>query len=141
MKSRKRIEVLRALCEEPDPDDGIDPRDLDTSRGSKRNKKDRKAMQLCRQVLHALSLALASECHDDLLLDVDVMAVEPAPDATHLRVIVNASRLAGQAGLDKILQRLERRQGRLRHEVAAAITRKKTPTLSFEVVMRQEEPS
>src|SRR5439155_5281464 len=66
-------------------DDGVD-----VYRGFGRrllHKHDRKTRQLCRQAQRALMLALAG-CGDPVLQSVCIQAVEPAPDASRLRVIV-----------------------------------------------------
>lgn len=105
---------------------------LEGSRSSRRGercaKQEQKAMQLCRQVQRVLNLTLAGECGDDLLRDLYVAEVLPAPDAGHLlvRVVVPDG-----AGMVEVLQRLERVSAKLRAEVARAITRKRAPELSF----------
>ncbi|MFO0593071.1 MAG: hypothetical protein U0441_36350 [Polyangiaceae bacterium] len=63
--------------------------------------------------------------------DVWIEAVEPAPDASRLAVIV---RCPPDAEPPKIEESLARMAGLLRTEVAQAITRKRAPTLHFEVL-------
>ena len=89
---------------------------------------ERKARQFCRQVQRALNLALADRHTDDGLSDLFVEDVSPAPDCGHLLVlvVVPAERLVSEA-----LGSLRRDAPRLRSEVAAAITRKRAPELSF----------
>jgi len=102
-----------------------------TNRNSVRhNKSDRKTQQLCRQVQRALSLALAGECYDDVLRELYVEAVLPAPDASRLlvRVVIPAH---VEVALADVLERLDRARGRLRQLVAEAITRKRAPELDF----------
>ena len=89
-----------------------------------------KAAQLCSQVQEALSLALAA-IEDEILLDLYVLSVTPAPDAKRLRVTVD---VAGGHERDEVLERIDRHMGRLRAEVTSAIHRKKTPALVFEVM-------
>ncbi len=89
-----------------------------------------KAAQLCSQVREALSLALAA-VEDDVLLDLFVLDVTPAPDSGRLRVTVDVD---GGHDHAHVLGRLDRHMGALRAEVASAIHRKKTPTLVFEVL-------
>ncbi len=105
--SRRR---LRSLCAEVHPDDGSDPRYFfRKSAGSE--KLGHKAHQLCRQVLEIL---------DSLLIDLAVVAVDPAPDSAHLLVTVTP-RLPGDTGEPaEILARLDHASGWLRSEVAAA---------------------
>lgn len=91
---------------------------------------ERKERQLCRQVQEALGEALAT-AREPLLWDVWIEAVEPAPDASRLAVIVRCPH-----GTDpsRIEESLSRAAGLLRTEVAQAITRKRAPTLHFEVL-------
>lgn len=84
----------------------------------------------------ALSLALA-DIDDDVILDLSVVDVVPAPDATRLAVQMYAP--AG-SDLEEMLARLERYMGRLRSDVASAIHRKKTPSLVFVFVVPDQEP-
>ena len=112
--------------------DGKDPRfDSDGSRSSPVN---RKALQLAAQVERTLVQVFAGECADDVLCDLRVEAVRPAPDSAHLMVMLSP----GDRGssLESILEHLGRVSGRLRRDVAAAIHRKKAPELSFRVVQR-----
>lgn len=91
---------------------------------------DRKERQLCRQVQEAVGEALAT-VDDDVLLDVWVAGVTPAPDASRLAVLI---RLPEGANPDLVKERLARVSGYLRTEVAQAITRKRAPTLAFELL-------
>ena len=100
-----------------------------------RRRRSHKTAQLCRQVFRAVSLAL-SECTDDLLRDLIVHDVRPAPDASRMLVYVEFSVAAAQAGahVADAMERLASANGFLRREVAAAITRKRAPELMFIVV-------
>ena len=91
---------------------------------------DRKERQLCRQVQEAVGEAL-STLDDDVLSAVWVAGVEPAPDASRLAVLVRAPRDADPELVKAMLARVG---GYLRTEVAHAITRKRAPTLTFEVL-------
>ena len=109
-----------------------------------------KVAQLCQQISEALSLAFACSA-DATLRDLSVVSVGPAPDASRLLVTVNGSDDTGQApsaGLsederdyvrerqhDQILDKLQTARGYLRSEVAGAIHRKRTPDLSFRVLV------
>ncbi|HWE40346.1 MAG TPA: ribosome-binding factor A [Isosphaeraceae bacterium] len=129
---RPRRKVLRSLCAEVHPDDGVDPRER--ARSSGRKKAPRKGRQLCKQVAETLDGVLAGE-GDALLQSLRVVAVEPAPDLARLLVTV-ASALPG-AAIDPaaVLDHLGRAAGHLRSEVAAAITRRKAPSLAFRVAL------
>jgi len=89
---------------------------------------ERKARQFCRQVQRALNLALADRHADDGLNELFVEDVSPAPDSGHLlvHVVIPADRPVAD-----VLGALRRDAPRLRSEVAAAITRKRAPELSF----------
>ncbi len=91
---------------------------------------ERKERQLCRQVHEALGYALPA-LRDEILRDLWVIAVEPAPDAARLCAVVEAPR---GTSMEEVTARLDRAAGLLRTEVAQAITRKRTPTLTFRVV-------
>ena len=91
---------------------------------------DRKERQLCRQVQEALGEALSS-LDDSVLTDVWIDGVEPAPDASRLAVLLRVSR---DVDPERVKERLGRVSGYLRTEVAQAISRKRVPTLVFEVL-------
>jgi ribosome-binding factor A len=106
----------------------------DRDRGRKfEGGRDRKTLQLCRQVQRALSLALAGECGDELLRDAFVEDVEPLGGAGQLLVRVTVPPNAGAAP-GEVLARLAALAPRLRAVVAGEICRKRVPVLSFVVV-------
>lgn len=102
-----------------------------SGRESRNARADQKAIQLCRQVQRALDLALAGECGDDVLRDLWVESVVPAPDAAHLLVRLDVSGIRPGVSLAEILDRLGQARGRLRRAVTEAITRKRSPELTF----------
>ena len=112
------------------PDDGLDPR-FDRRAGRPAGK--RKTLQLCREARRTLSAVLAGECDDDVLRELTVLSVVPAPNAGRLLVTVALPPSAG-APAEEVLRRLLGVSGRLRSEVAAAVSRRKTPELAFRVV-------
>jgi ribosome-binding factor A len=91
----------------------------------------RKDLQLCAQVRDILWYILGSTVGDDSLADLQVMSVEPLPDATRLLVTVIAPK---EMDLTDATGRLQRATKAIRAEVAAAINRRKTPDLTFRVV-------
>lgn len=99
---------------------------------SRRNRHIKDA-QLCAQVRETLALALAETPEPDLL-ELFVLDVEPAPDASRLNVLVAAP---PERDPDAVRARLDAIVGRLRHEVATAVNRKKTPQLAFVVIPRE----
>jgi ribosome-binding factor A len=104
-----------------------------TGRGRGR-RTDRKTLQLCGQVADTLNYVLSGECYDDVLRNVYVVKVEPAPDASQLLVTVAPYDPNDPAPLDVILARLGHASGLLRREVAATISRRKAPQLLFRVL-------
>jgi ribosome-binding factor A len=128
-RPRSQIELL---CSEIGPEDGIDPRAI--RRESPPSRAGRKTLQLCKQVERALCLALAGEFDDPVLRDLDVLAVDPAPTSSRLRVTVCVNSSADPIDPTVLVAHLTRASGRLRCEIAASIHRKKTPELAFCVV-------
>lgn len=95
---------------------------------------DRKTKQLCRQVFQAISLALAGECDDEVLRELTVESVTPAPNASRLLVCValppaRPGETPPTPG--KVMEHLSLHSARLRRSVAAAVTRKRAPELTF----------
>jgi ribosome-binding factor A len=127
--SRKR---LRSLCAEVHPDDGSDPRVFFRKEGSA-GRRHHKARQLCRQVLEILDSLLSGHSSDDVLQDLAVVDVEPAPDAARLLVTVTPRPSDRPPDPAEILASLDRAAGWLRAEVAAEITRKRAPLLVYRV--------
>ncbi len=105
--------------------DGLDPR-YDRDEFPKKIA-NRKALQLCSQVKDVLNLALG-EMGDEVLQNMYVSDVIPAPDSTQLLVLLNAN-----GNPDVAQEHVQRAAGRLRLEVGRGINRKKVPQLRFEV--------
>lgn len=133
---------LRAVCGEVGPDDGVDPRELARARmrqhsgvrsgpGPAERGAGRKARQLSRQVAETLDAVLAGDTGDEVLRALRVVSATPAPDASRLLVTVAPRPPADRLDPAEVLARLARASGWLRTEVAAAITRKRAPALSF----------
>ena len=127
--SRKQ---MRSLCAEVHPDDGSDPREW-SRKGRPGERPRRKTLQLCSQVAEVLSDVLAGDCGDEMLQSLQVMAVDPAPDASRLLVTVSVPPALGSMDPGRVLEHLAHASGRLRCEVAASITRRRTPVLGFRV--------
>lgn len=95
----------------------------------------RKTLQLCRQVADTLNYVLSGDCGDELLQNLQVASVVPAPNASQLLVTVYPVAASGAAfDATEVQGRLLSIAGRLRSEVASSITRKKAPNLLFQVV-------
>ena len=107
-------------------------------RPSESARAQQKTAQLCRQVYRTLVAAIAG-IDEDELLDVNVESVEPSPDATRLLVVLRASRGITRERIAFIHHALDRHRGRLRGEVARAVTRKRAPELAFRVIIEPHE--
>ena len=129
MRSRKAVPRQSArLSPELGPDDGLDPRRFFDRRVAHQG--GRKALQLCRQIERALSMALG-DSQDDLLRELMVESVVPAPTSRRLLVTLVASNL--EASHADLLGRLHAATPWLRGEIATAICRKRVPELTFAV--------
>ncbi|MCO6437450.1 MAG: hypothetical protein J5J06_10215 [Phycisphaerae bacterium] len=126
--SKRNKEDLRAYSAELHPDDGIDPREDKKHTVDRTKKDDRKLQQLCKQVASVLRLVLPSL---DVLTDVAVVSVVPAPNAGRLRVIVAAPDTADR---QHIAMRIEHCSGYLRWEVGQAVARRRVPELVFSII-------
>ena len=90
-----------------------------------------KDLQLCAQVQEALYWVLGSTVGDETLAQLQVVAVEPLPDATRLLVTLTAP---ADMSLEDAMMRLQEATKAVRAEVASAIHRRKAPELAFRVV-------
>jgi ribosome-binding factor A len=125
---------LRALCTDLGPGDGSDPR-LENNLQPRRVP-NRKALQLCGQIERTLASVLTGECDDDVLRDLVVESVVPAPNASRVLVTVYLGTSAAEVPVPEVYEHLERARGRLRSEAAAAITRRRVPDLLFRLINR-----
>lgn len=131
--SRRQGEQMRALCEELREDDGIDPRRF-FKPSRMRDKEHRKAKQLCRQVHKTLDLVLSGEIHNESLNGLRIVSILPGTDSSRLLITVVADVDPANFHRQEIETGLATIEGKLRLAVAAAITRKKTPVLVFQVL-------
>lgn len=97
-----------------------------------------KALQLCKQVEHAASLALAIECESDALAGAFVASVEPAPDAGRLRIVVCLAAAVSAEGMVEARAALARGAASVRAEVARSIHRKRVPEIVFELRLPEQ---
>ncbi|HXS94199.1 MAG TPA: hypothetical protein VN736_06310 [Candidatus Limnocylindrales bacterium] len=102
--------------------------EADSGSRSSDRQAQRKTQQLCRQVERALNLAFADRDASDDIGGIFVDEVSPAPDCGRMlvHVVIPADRPVAN-----VIGALRRESPRLRTEVAAAITRKRAPELSF----------
>ena len=120
------------LAAEAGPEDGADPRAFHQKPWDAPKQAGRKARQLCGQVKNALHAALAA-CGDEVMQGLTVTGVEPAPHSGRLRVLITLP-ADGAVSLAAAETHLRRAAGKLRAEVAAAVSRRYTPELVFEVI-------
>jgi hypothetical protein len=119
---------LLSSCAELGAGDGRDPR-LDRREGSGKVP-NRKALQLCAQVTRTL-MGVFADCGDDVLRDLFIESVIPAPNAGRLLVTVRPAVLLETA---VVLEHLEHARAKLRSEAVAAIHRRRAPDLLFRVL-------
>jgi ribosome-binding factor A len=131
---RIRRKDLLSGCSDIGAQDGIDPR-LERREGPQAEG-DRKQRQLCGQVARTLSSLFAGECGDDVLRDLLVESVVPAPSSARLLVTVALAPTAQAVPAETIAEHLERARGLLRSEVAAAVVRRRAPDLVFCIAQR-----
>ncbi len=105
-KKPSRKDML-SVCKEIHPEDGIDPREL--VRKGRPRKDDRKARQLCRQVAETLSQVLSGECGDEILENLQILAVDPAPDASQLLITVQAGFLGEAIDRETVQRHIAKR--------------------------------
>jgi ribosome-binding factor A len=131
-RKRPSKQQLQSLCGEIHADDGIDPTEFFRP-ARKRDNSHRKAQQLCHQVADTLRLVLSGELGDELA-NLRVVSVSPAPDSSQLLVLVAPAFADSRVDADAVIASLNAAAGRLRSEVAAAITRRRAPKLLFQFV-------
>lgn len=102
-----------------------------TRRSGPTGRPDRKTLQLCEQVRHALEYALSGESNDDVLRMLYVAVVEPAPDADRLMVTVVPLTSDEHPDPAVVVTKLHAHAGALRTAVASAISRRKVPDLLY----------
>jgi ribosome-binding factor A len=137
---------VQRFCASISEEDGEDPHLRRRRRHLKRSRSidatdtrlERKVCQLCRQVAETLDAVLA-DCGDGVLRGLRVTTVMPYPNASRLLVTVAPfdGQLVPETAPHIVMEHLERASGHLRHEIAAAVTRKRAPLLQY----RLAEPS
>ena len=129
--NRRNRKAMESLCGELGCEDGADPRYY--FQAPRSNGHGRKAMQLCKQVSRALTYA-SSECDDDVIRELYIESVLPAPDQS--RLMVSVTPLAEELDQIQVLTKLGFVTPFLRNSVAQAINRKKVPELFFQYIPR-----
>ena len=137
--SRKKREQLLTMCGQLNEDDAVDPREYFRK---KYRAKDSQAQRLCKQVAETLSLVLSGEFADEILQSLDVFCVQPAPNTRRLLVVVQPKHeIRETITPELILTKLDCVSVYLRSEVAAAISRRKAPSLIFEIIWPNSDPA
>lgn len=133
-KKNKSIVSPADLCGQLGEDDQVDPREF-FDRRTRSSGKGRKSKQLCSQILRTLDATLVDgEC--EILESLRVEDVQPTGGSAQLLVLVSSDQPIESVSDDTIYAVLAEHSGRLRTEVAASITRKRTPNLIFRVLPR-----
>jgi ribosome-binding factor A len=130
-RKRSHSRDLLSSAAELGSDDGLDPKQLHGKQSwSESRQLNRKAQQLCGQVADALRVILPALA-DEVLQNLMVLSVEPAPHTGRLLVTVAGPVPTDVTDRDALTERLAKAGGRIRSEVAGAIHRRKTPELVF----------
>ncbi len=90
-----------------------------------------KDLQLAAQVRDELYWALGSIAGDEKLALLEVISVEPWPDASRLLVTLRAPTVQA---VENAMLRVQEAAKAIRQEIATAIHRRKVPELVFRVV-------
>lgn len=125
---------LFELCSQPGEDDGVDPRRSSGFQQHRDASRDRKTLQLCQQVAHAVEFVLVAQIHDDDLSGLHVMSVIPAAHRGKLLVTLTPGPIATNVSAAEIMAKVKDLSGKIRAEVCDSITRKITPELVFAYV-------
>lgn len=131
-RKRSRGQALLSGAAEIGPEDGTDPRRDHDRRDVHGKPSSRKAHQLCGQVRHAL-LVILPGLADEVLRNLTVVSVEPAPHTGRLLVTVAGPAPADATDPHAVSTHLLRAAGLIRSEVARAVHRRKAPELVFDV--------
>ncbi len=131
---RSRTGTAADLTDELTPDDGQDPKQFSDRRtwNDSTHKLSRKALQLCEQVKTSLHGIFAA-CADDVVRDLQILAVQPAPNTGRLLIAVAVTPTADAVSREAVVSHLHQVAGWVRSEVASAIHRRKAPELAWDV--------
>ena len=134
--NKKWLDQASQLCGEIRPEDGVDPRLL--SKKTRRNKSDRKCLQLCKRVERILSLTLGGEIVESSLHELVISQVELTTGGRQLNVTLTPAVPITDQQYDDINAALARACGYLRSVIAQSINRKRVPMLTFHLVSRKD---
>lgn len=131
--SKKIREQMLTMCGSLCDDDGLDSKKFHETKKERKQSDDHKRLRLCRQVAQTLSFVF-SESKVESIRCLKLHEVIPEENRTALTVRLDRSSEFNEAEEIELLDILKEHEGWLRSEVAAAITRKRVPQLSFEFV-------
>ena len=136
MKQRKTpgAKAPRPLCSDTHVDDGVDPRKF-FDRRSKSTQSGRRDAMLCARVAETIEQFLVHASEDPVLEHLRLTRVEPAPDASRLRVVLWAPSAFPR---DVLQQAWTRVRPLFRREIAHAVNRKRTPDLVVRFTFEEE---
>lgn len=129
--SKKMREQMLELCGSIHEDDGLDAKDFHQTRSNKKKSDDHRQLMLCEQVARTLAQVLA-ESVEESICGLKVERVLPGKQSAGLRVVLRRLLEFDEQECIELLELLKEQEGWLRSEVAAAITRKRVPRLTFE---------
>ncbi len=132
MKQQKQwLNEALNLCDEIDPEDGIDPRILARKYEKENETRHHKSMQLCKEAKRFLSLVLTGELADPLLQQLQVIDVATDEEGQFLIVTLNTTNPDLVLDEAETMSRLQQIQGYFRSVIAQSVKRKRVPTLKF----------
>ncbi len=124
------------MCDSVYEDDGIDPRKYFAN--TYQRKMNRKTLQLCSQVGEVINSILVGECGDDVLKNLFVQTVVPAPNADRLLVTLGFTTAREIVRPEEVIEHLYKLKGYLRTEMAGSVNRKRVPDLAFQLTLGGE---
>lgn len=98
-----------------------------------RGGKDAKTGRLCAQIRRTIDLTLAGDCRDEVLQNMTVRSVEPAP-GNRVEVVLEVHSPGSELDKSEVLARLEAARPLIVSEIARSVERRSIPELSFWVV-------
>lgn len=132
---KRRGDAMRRLCSRIHEDDGLPRRLQQRTESRSSSQSSRKDLQVCKQAWRAIACALDTSIADPVAKEARLVAVEPFPTATRLRVFVEPPT---KGSVEELLGALVRCRGILRTAVAEACTRKRAPDLVFAIMPARE---
>lgn len=129
--SNKMRQQMLKLCGSISEDDGQDPRKLSESKTTRKSNDEYRHERLCRQVARTLELVLPESLAEPIR-DLKIDRVVRGRNTSVLKVKIAEPKWADRSQQTELMDLVKSQEGWLRSEVAAAITRKRVPRLSFE---------